>query len=353
MERNTNSEHYYYDDEIDLFELAEVIWAKKWLIVVSTFIFALLAGIYAYTASPVYQAEITIKPPTQQDIIEYNKSNYIDSKLPKFSRNEVFQLLLEYLNLDSLRREFFKERYLPHLNEKQLLNGEETLYRQFEEAVSLKVVNAKENPYDFVLSVNFGSAEVAAQLRDELLKKAIKATKADLKGTISSEILALADALKLEIDRLRSQAEAQRVDGIEQLSEALYVAKAVKLEQPAAFVSGKYSLANTPFNDGNPLYLQGSIALEAQIKALKERKNNDAHIPGIRKLETQWQKLSTLTIDENAAKVASYVDAAFVPERPVKPRKLVILAIGILFGGLTGVVYVLLVHAISERKITK
>lgn len=350
MENTTQHTPPVYDDEIDLFELAEVIWQKKLLIVVSTILFGAIAAIYAYViATPLYQAEITIKPPASKDIVWYNKGAYISEELPKYKTAEIFQVVLDNLNSDSLRYEFFKENYLPRLNEEQLNRGEEALYRGFEETLSVKRLNAKDFPHDYTLSFSFFDASIAAQLRDELLQKVLQASKEEISSDVRSQARALANALKLEIEKLRRQAEAQRLDEIEQLSEALTVAQAVNLEQPS-FTSGKYNHLNAPYNDGNPLYLQGSKALEAQIKALQERKNNDAHIPEFREIESQWQKIDELAIDDSEAKVARYVGDALVPERPVKPRKLIILLIGLMLGGGIGVVWVLLGHAIAERK---
>lgn len=369
MDNSNQSLPHHYEDEIDLFELAEVVWSKKWLVIVITSVFAALAALYAYTATPVYQAEITIKPPASKDIVWYNKGSFISEELTRYDRKEVFDILLSYLNSESLRYEFFQESYLPHLNAKQLNNSDEALYRGFLEAISLRRANAKEFPNDYTLSVSFTDAKVAAQLRDELLAKAVEAAKEDLKAAVRGEVRALSNALKLELDGLRMQAEAQRLDEIERLNEALYIAQSIELDYPAGYTTGTYSTnqqtesryskkssererrgSQTPYNEGNPLYLQGKKALEAQAKVLKDRKSNDPHIVGLRNIETQWQNISSLVIEDEEAKVANYVGESFVPERPVKPRKLLILLIGIVLGGLVGVVYALLEHAIAERK---
>ena len=47
-----------YDDEIDLFEIVEIIWQGKWIIVASVFI--VLAAAYAYLINKVTKA----LPPT-------------------------------------------------------------------------------------------------------------------------------------------------------------------------------------------------------------------------------------------------------------------------------------------------
>lgn len=356
MENKKSPELNHYDDEIDLFELAEVIWAKKWLIAAFTFVFALFSAIYAYTASPVYQADITIKPPASQDIVWYNKGSFISENLTRYDRKEVFRTLLDYLNSDSLRYEFFQQNYLPRLDAEQLDNSEEALYRGFDEAVSLRRLNAKEFPDDYTLSVKFKDANIAAKLRDELLAKAVNAAKEDLKAAVGGEVRALSNALKLELDGLRRQAEAERLDEIERLTEAFYIAQSIDLDYPAGYTTGKYDTGNkqentrTPYTEGNPLYLQGGKALEAQTKVLKKRKNNDAHISGLREIESQWQTISDIVIDDSEAKVANYVGETFVPERPVKPRKLLILLIGTILGGAVGCVCILLTHAITERK---
>ncbi len=54
------------DDEIDLFELWNVVWSGKWLVVAITAAFAVLGAAYALLATPWYRAEVLLLPAEKQ-----------------------------------------------------------------------------------------------------------------------------------------------------------------------------------------------------------------------------------------------------------------------------------------------
>lgn len=55
-----NSKHIE-EDEIDLRELFKTIWDKKVFILVFTFVITILAGIYAYSKTPIYEAKALLE----------------------------------------------------------------------------------------------------------------------------------------------------------------------------------------------------------------------------------------------------------------------------------------------------
>ena len=67
-----DTERKQYDDEIDLFEILEIIWQGKWIIVASVFI--VLAAAYAYVMSKefVYEYNISYSSKIAPDAEEFN-----------------------------------------------------------------------------------------------------------------------------------------------------------------------------------------------------------------------------------------------------------------------------------------
>jgi len=57
---------YYPDDEIDLRELFATLWAGKWLIIATTFIFAVGGVFYALSKPDIYQASALLAPAQNQ-----------------------------------------------------------------------------------------------------------------------------------------------------------------------------------------------------------------------------------------------------------------------------------------------
>ena len=64
-------EKYLQEDEIDLRELFKTIWDKKVFIIVFTFVITLIAAIYAYNKTPIYEAKALV------EIGEYKQNNPI------------------------------------------------------------------------------------------------------------------------------------------------------------------------------------------------------------------------------------------------------------------------------------
>lgn len=61
-----------YDDEIDLFELAQDLWREKVVVLVVGAVVTLLALIYALVATPVYQTSSVLKPAKTKDLDQLN-----------------------------------------------------------------------------------------------------------------------------------------------------------------------------------------------------------------------------------------------------------------------------------------
>ena len=80
----TNKELQYQEDEIDLRQLMCILLASKKLIVVTTVIITLLAGIYAFTKTPVYEASALVeigKYKTHKDTISLDSAPKLANKL--------------------------------------------------------------------------------------------------------------------------------------------------------------------------------------------------------------------------------------------------------------------------------
>lgn len=54
------------DGEIDLRELFKAIWAGKWIVVITTFVFSVVAVFYALSLSDIYKSEVTLAPVAEE-----------------------------------------------------------------------------------------------------------------------------------------------------------------------------------------------------------------------------------------------------------------------------------------------
>lgn len=54
------------DDEVDLRELFNAIWAGKWIVIVTTFVFSVAAVFYALSLPNIYKSEVTLAPVAEE-----------------------------------------------------------------------------------------------------------------------------------------------------------------------------------------------------------------------------------------------------------------------------------------------
>jgi len=86
---------------------------------------------------------------------------------------------------------------------------------------------------------------------------------------------------------------------------------------------------------GLPLYLMGEKALSAELLVLKKaRKNDDAFIPKLRSLQEKLVVLDGIQKNLNKDQVfAARIDQeAVVPNKPMKPKKPLIIILSLLLG---------------------
>src|SRR5690554_5027809 len=327
------------NDEIDLFELIEAIWKEKFLIIAITAIFTLLAVAYALVATPVYQATTTFYQPSASSIQAYNLGRK-EANLEEFNIPDIYSVFLTNLNSQQLRNEFFEEVYLPSLTPEQQLAPRDSLLTSLSQTIQIKQVNPKENKFKYQISVEREDAEQAAQWANHYVQKAIVLTKQELAHDIQSELSTRKTSIQLQINSMLTKAQAVRQDEITRLKEALSIAKAIGLENPS-LPAGKTTEEGANYVDRNLTYMRGSKALASQIEVLENRESD---------LTGQLNFLKNIILNDENTEVVKIDNVALTPETPIKPKKVQIVAIGIVLGGMLGGFAALVRIAIRQRK---
>ena len=112
MQTNTPEQNYYQEDEIDLKELFGILWAKKTLIIGITTLITVIAGIYAFNKTPIYEATALVEIGNYKN---NNNNNVLVDSVPELVKK------LNLLFIDLLKNE--KDREEAVINEvKKLLN---------------------------------------------------------------------------------------------------------------------------------------------------------------------------------------------------------------------------------------
>ena len=340
------------DDEIDLVELAKALWSQKLIIIGATIAGAAIALAYALFSTPVYEAKATVLPPLLSDIASYNagrtESSENQSQLKPFTVDEVYAVFTRNLRSLSLRRDFFRNVYIPSLPEAARAVPRDQLWSKFNEIVSVRTPD-KQRTELVEVSVQQSEPDQAAAWANELISRAAEASERDMQLNVSSELDIRIRSVERRIASLRSTAQQRREDRIAILKEALVVARAVGMDSPqvtAGRTSSNEELSE--FIDGSLTYMRGAKAIEAEMKVLEARESDDPFIPELRSSQEQLSFLKTVEVRPENVSVFTLDSAAEVPETPIKPKKSLIVALGIVLGGMLGV-FIALIRVLIRR----
>ncbi|MNQ87121.1 chain length determinant protein (polysaccharide antigen chain regulator) [Pseudomonas linyingensis] len=349
MEQAGNPARYDVN-EIDLRELFTGLWTERLLILLVTLLVGAGAAVYAFLSSPVYEAKSSLLPPRQSDIASYNLGRKI-AKLPEFKVEDVYGIFIRNLTSEAARRSFFREVYLPSLSEDERQTAQDTLWRLFNEKFSAKAPDVKNRPDFFEVRVEYKDPELAAKWSNIYVERAAELARNDMQQNVLQEIDTRVQEIDGQIEVLRTAALKQREDRVARLKEALVVADEVGMEAPQV-TPGRIASDGelSSFVDGSLMYMRGAKAIRAELQVLEARQSDDPFISKLRGLQSQLVFLKGIEVKPGNVSVFTLDSAAEVPETPVKPKKVLILTLGIVIGGMLGVFVALVRYVMRKGK---
>ena len=334
-------------NEIDLIALARGLWGQKWLILAVTLLVTVGAAAYAFLSKPIYQAQLFIMPPTQNGIAELNYGRGKSTELDPYSIKHVYDVFARNLQGESLRQTFFNEVYLPSLDESERKGALDRLYERFSRELVIKGAG-KDTPDRYSVTVQGKDPVRATEWAKAYVARASEAAESELIKNVTAEAAVRARNLEQRIVSLRETAQRIREDRIQQLREALKIAEAIGLTSPSI---NSTAAVDITVETGNKMdYQRGSKALAAEVKALESRASDDAFISDLRSLQMRYNFYRKLNIDPESISVYRQDGSVEVPQSPIKPRKAMILLLGILAGGVLGGFIALIRFAIVRSK---
>lgn len=322
------------EDEIDLFELIEGLWKKKLLITTVAVAVIGAALAYALLATPIYEAKVFVQPPSQNDIAPLNYGRGGESELEPFTIKDVSGIYLRTLQSESLRREFFRKYYIPSLSVDRRSDSQDSLYSEFKRLLTLGPVS-KDTPDRFFVVAQLPDPRRAAEWVSRYVEMAGDHAKAEIIKNARVDAMVKADNLEQLVKASRESARKQREDRIAQLTEALRIARSVGLDKPPIISYGPSSEVSADMN-GSLTYMRGSKALLAEVENLRSRTSDDPFIEGLREKQELLSFYRSLQVDPAVIQVYRQDGALESPDRPVKPNKLMIIALGSIFGLVLG-----------------
>ncbi|PLU85965.1 hypothetical protein CXG45_22760 [Pseudomonas plecoglossicida] len=322
------------NDEVDLVELLQAVWRQKlWMALVSVSVIG-LGFAYVMLVSPVYEAKLYIRPPTQNEIAQLNFGRGDGTGLAPLSAKDVYSIYLKSLQSEAVRDKFFRSAFLPMLTQDERAGSRDALYAQFNSMLTVAVA-ARDMPDRFVITASLEDPRLAATWVSSYAEMAADRAKDELLSGTRSDISIMADNLEQQIRASRASAGNQRADQIAQLNEALRIAKSIGLEKPP-IISNTLSSEVSAGMDGALTYMRGTKALEAEIANLESRPSNDPYIPNLRERQERLNFLRNLKIDPSLVAMYQQDGAVSPPDKPVKPRKAIIMIFAVLAGVVMG-----------------
>lgn len=348
----------YADDEIDLFDLIDDIKENwRWLIG-SGVVCVLAALIYALVATPTFQTEIVYKPVKEADLLQLNQprlkdvlgfdSQYVTAKrafsevraeaLSSNTIREFYNLLLEEKN-----PEIIDLVYNPQLTDEQ-----NTI--KFAERFSHADPGPKESDPFLRIKFELSDARIAAKMLNHYSTYVLDKNKSEMKENVTLQVQAQLEQWQMKANELRDKYFAKKSQRLVQLAEAATIAQKINQQNPL-YGSERFAIGSQP-----PLYMMGEKALKAEISELTNRsdkENETVYIEGLSDLLWKIKTAEAVNIDWNKLQFAQQDQSAVVPLSAIKPKKKLIVAIGVVAGGMLGVFMALLAAAWKRRQKTK
>ncbi len=355
---------HFADDEINLFDLlSDLQLQKRWFLVplLACFVSALL---YVNIAKPVYQVTSVVKAASEKELVELNPPQLKGEVLLNKGGSgkvsiDVFSMDVEQAYEQSkqalLSREYRKAFYQESISviKANGLYAEGLTFEQnfdvFNGLFKISLSNDKKDDEKFIaLKFELGNPELAADFLNQYVSYSLDRRLLDVRSTFEHKLSQAIKKLEFDASLIQDKYFTDKARNKLEIEEALSIAKAIGLKDSIYQKSGV--IGNV---QDFPRYMYGEKALAAEGFALNSRERlakdlpyGEAHfIESLPEISFQIKKLKELKIDFSKVKLAKIDELATLPRKPIKPKKMLILALSLVAGSFLGLMMALLVAA--------
>ncbi|XNH22154.1 LPS O-antigen chain length determinant protein WzzB [Vibrio cyclitrophicus] len=360
-----NPPMYTASDEIDLRELFKALWSGKLIVILVTALFTASSIGFALLAQEWWSsnAKITVAQPQnlaayqQQvrqfqpifDIYQEDGTVLVSQELDGLADPEVlFQRFVNAFNSTNNKRSFL-DSSVDFLEVKNFIDvgtsdveADEvrSLYAEWFDKISASKVDKKDCNSPYTISFQTTSKESSF----DLLTAYILTTELKVHEDAFNNLRAVVNGKRNELIQqkriLESQANNQLLVETERTKYAAQIAKSAGVDKPIQ--TGNESEL---FSIG-----LGSKGLDAKIKALESVKNLSVIEPRLQQINAKLDMLKNLEIDRNVDfQTFRYLEDVEQPITRDKPKRALIVVLGMLLGGMLGVVIVLIRFAFRKE----
>lgn len=364
-----------YDDEIDLVQLFKTLWDSKWKII-GIVIFSVLSVLGYQFVQPQtnFVAKTEIKP-IASDAERYRLSNslgffevtpdmLLNLYIEKIDERTLFEDAIRKYQLLDIEKFEDKEAY-----EEAVIALASTI--QILPPINVNGTNRGEVRRFWTIQFEHIDKEKWIQILSSVDSFANQAVKSNLQQQFKTSLYIGKQKSKNELEDIQTQIENALVDYErkardrmaflrEQASVArkLEVAKNTIEAQTFSAQNGMVASIKTD----NPFYLRGYEAIEKEIELIETREDIKAFIPGLLELEQKKRSFEQDKIFERADSLFATTPIMNTDEFSAtsvtigatefesQHKRIMMLVMAVVVGGIVGAIYVLISDAISKRK---
>lgn len=354
------------DDEIDLFELGEKLWDRKWTIIAITAFISVLAVMAAMLLPPTWQAGTRIYTPTAAQMAPLHEIQQ-EMDIGQTSAGAAFSLYYRYLTAPSTLHAVFESSGLAELireetGGKHLDAALSSGFKAFQDDLSIERRDEEKEDGGHFVTVTYESGDqafAAKLINNYLLPTARQRTAAELSSNIKIALNQKISGMSRRVSQIENRFVETNALKTMQIGEALDTAKAggirgfpqelprdigTNIDSGTMFVLGSDVLAKLVEQHVNEL---------ERYKFISRPQENDSDRPMLGEViphALMLQRLQSLDVQLDDLQPVVVDEPAMVPASPVKPKKKLIAVLGVVLGGMLGVFVALVQIAIASRK---
>ncbi|MFM5463343.1 LPS O-antigen chain length determinant protein WzzB [Aeromonas simiae] len=333
------------DDSLDLRELCMALWQRKWLIVATTSLFAVVGIVYALLAPQVWSTKAVIDLPQSKELASLNRlklqADLVGlSGIP--SEQEVFNDFVQRFNAYDRRRDFLQasDLFAQEVKEQAMdTKGQRRWVRKWAELIQAEPVDKKKELPGIALSLSADTAETSLQMTQGYISYVIEQQRESLIEELKASQEHMLESLETQLKMVKEDAVLALKRDIANTELSAEVARAAGVSTPLENYADKDRFA----------IMLGTKGLDARLKVLKSI-DLTVYQPKLVELQSKIDRLKALKLDDLHFQPFIYLDA---PEEPLtrdKPKRPLVVVLATLLGGMLGIGIALILHAFRRPK---
>ena len=355
------------DDEIDLFEIFQLLWDKKWIIVISTFLFSLAGILFIFNQQETFNVTIPVKNSKPSVFVGVTPLNEI------LSENEItFQIdnisvfkLFEFKITDNeevkniLKKNKFIQQQIIDLDE---LDKEEALlkYAKNFQLKDAENSNIFEDQIQRIVLFKWHDEEEGKNIVKETLLEILD----NLKKSVINDVNQLATAIEFKKQRVLDELNLQ-LSALEE-NQIAVIEKRISYLLEQAEIAKALGIETNTIDDARfgeaPFFLRGYKAIYKEIELLQGRSKEqrllmaDGYLDVSLKLQLIQSGLASSHLidslkifeDTNTIDLID-INLGLIKGESQSKNKIIML-ISVLLGAAISIAYVIFTHAYSKYK---